>query len=93
MCNTCVVGMVQVRGKGGGGVYLILLRVLVQHSFHCGVARASINMVDFHAARSCATMCPCSGSVSLVIVEIKVRAVLAVAMVGEPNSASMDVRE
>ena len=76
MCNlqymrTVVVGMVQVRGGEGrrGGSILILLLVLVLHSFYCGVVGASISLVAFHTARSCATMCQCSGSVSLVIVD------------------------
>ena len=88
----CVVGMVWVPGGGSRGSLLFFF--LFYFYIHSNVGWPGPRIyVDFHAARSCATMCPCSGSVSLVIVEIKVRAVLAVAMVGEPNSASMDVRE
>ena len=48
---------------------------------------ASISMmVDFHAARSCATTCQCSGSVSLVIVDVSVHPASPIPARHAPNS-------
>ena len=78
MCNTfAVVSVMQVPGEGG--VYLVSIVILVLDEFLLsmyivGLVGTSINIVDFHVVRSCATTCQFTGSTSLVIFETSVNA-------------------